>query len=142
VSGSSFLLLLHAQESLIAAARRLVEQGDTGPAVVVAETAVEYEVGGVLSRYLRAAGVSPDVTELVVQSLPRTPDSARLLKAFKLITGHPLTDAPGWSEYQRLLPLRHSFVHRAEAVGRQDADAFIDAADQVSQYVAKFAEGV
>jgi hypothetical protein len=76
------------QERLIDAARRLAEQGDTGPAVIVAEAAVEVEITLVLTRYLTQLGkLSPDTADVLIDALPDAPDHGRVKRAFKSITG-------------------------------------------------------
>src|SRR5262249_58450076 len=115
--------------------------GPDAPACVAPEASLEPAIKPLLVGYMSANGLAPEDAEARLRKLPDTPTSADLQKAFQSNTGHPLPELPGWDTYERLLEVRHEYVHWAKAVSPEDAVAFVAAVDELSDYIVAMAEG-
>ena len=117
----------------------MVDEGHYGPAVVIAQAAVEVGVAMAVSFGLRSSGV-PDALQTWIKGgavRPWSPDNPRLRKLWTALTGGDLlTEAEGWDAYTVGVKLRHGFVHRAEEVPKDEAEQFIDVAQRIIAHVA------
>ena len=126
------------RRQLFAAARSMLDDGHFGPAVVVAQAAVEVGMETAISFGLRAGEV-PDALQTWIEDETVTswsPANDRVQKLWTALTGDRLTAADGWETYKVGVSLRHGFVHRAQEVPKDDAEGFIDAAQRVVAHVA------
>jgi hypothetical protein len=133
-----FNLAAVTREHLFAAARSLLDEGHAGPAVVVAQAAVEVGVETAVSFALRASEV-PDALQTWIEDETVTswsPVNRRVQKLWTALTRDTLTGADGWETYSAGVNLRHGFVHRAQEVPNDGAEQFIEAAQKVVAHVA------
>jgi hypothetical protein len=127
----SLLILFNsaARRSLFAAARGLLDDGHNGPAVAVAQTAVEVAFESAIDLAL-AATPTPEplktwITDKRVRGRSWDPASDRLQDLWEALTADKITAADGWSEYKRGTDARHAFVHRGNPPSPAEAEAFI-----------------
>lgn len=123
---------------LFEAARSMLDEEHYGPAVVVAQAAVEVGVETAISFGLRASEV-PDALQTWIEDETVTswsPVNQRVRKLWTALTGDTLTEADGWEAYKVGVNLRNGFAHRAQAVPKDAAEQFIDAAQRVVAHVA------
>ena len=123
---------------LFASARSMLDDGHYGPAVVVAQTAVEVGMEAAVAYGLRAGQV-PDAlqtwieNETVITWSPRNP---RVQLLWQALTDDTITAANGWEAYTVGVKRRHEFVHRATDVPKDEAEQFISAAEQIVAHIA------
>ena len=130
----SFNLRAVSGAHLFEAARSMVEEEHYGPAVVVAQAAVE--VGFETSIYfaLQMREVPESLQDWIEQRSTIgswSPDQTRVKRLWTALTGDRIGEARGWAAYKEGLDARHRFVHRAGMVTREQAEGFIDAAEQI-----------
>jgi hypothetical protein len=123
------------QVHVFEAARSMVEQEHHGPAVVVAQAAIEVAVETCVYFAMQMRDVYEPIQEWIDQRSTITswsPDgNPRVQRLWTALTGDRITTAPGWTAYAEGLKARHRFVHRAGIVTREQAEGFIAAAEQV-----------
>lgn len=127
------------REGLFNAARRLSSEGDHGPAIVVAQTAVEVE----FERAIDVALLNSDTADQLREWLTKTRDVARtweptdkrLQRLWRALTGDVITDATGWHDYKVGVTVRNGFIHRGEVVSEDRAKTFIAAAEQIAVHM-------
>lgn len=143
----SLLLLFRShgevRSSLFDAARNLSAQEHHGPAVVVAQSAVEVGFESAIDIALTQSGTPDTLREWIVASRVAgrswAPTNERLQGLWRAITGDVITEAPGWSEYRAGTSARHDFVHRAVPVSAEQAAAFIAGAELLADHVLRVA---
>jgi HEPN domain-containing protein len=102
--------------------------------VVLAQTACEVYVRDVLERSAAQLG---DVAIESVRRLPSTNlDNEEVRRVFHELTGYtPPQDTEWWREYQAHVQRRHRIVHAGARVTRQDAEASIEAAKALIDFL-------
>jgi hypothetical protein len=123
---------------LFAAARSMVDEEHYGPAVVIAQAAVEVGMESAISFGLRVGEV-PDALQTWIEESTVgtwTPTNERVQRLWKALTDDSITAADGWEAYKVGVNLRHGFVHRAQAVPKDGAEQFIDAVEKVVAHIA------
>lgn len=123
---------------LFEAARALIGDDEPrGPALVVAQSAVEVAFETTIDFALQMRSVHDPLREWVSTTAVRSwsPTSDHVKTLWAALTGDTITDAASWSAYRTGVKLRNDFVHRAAAVARDDAEAFVDAAEQLVEHV-------
>jgi hypothetical protein len=133
-----FNLAAITRRHLFAAARSMVDEEHYGPAVVVAQAAVEVGMETAISFGLRAGEV-PDALQTWIEESTIgtwTPTNGRVQRLWLAITDDAITAADGWEVYKVGVNLRHGFVHRAQDVPKEGAEQFIAAAEKVVAHIA------
>jgi hypothetical protein len=118
---------------LFQAARSLNREGHPGPAVVVAQAAVEVGVERAVGVALEVRDVPEDLREWIESSTTRSwsPTNRNVRRLWKALVGYELGSMEGWSEYEAGVAHRHRFAHRAGLVTEEQAEAFIADAERV-----------
>jgi hypothetical protein len=115
------LLLQSVERTLLNTARVVVKDGHPGPAVVVAETAVEVAMEASIGQHLASSGTSAGLREWITApgALGRSysPKSKRIQGLWTAVTGDEFQRAPWWSDYLKLVDARNEFVHSAMPPG-------------------------
>jgi hypothetical protein len=126
------------QRHLFAAARSMVDEEQYGPAVVIAQAAVEIGMGRAISYGLSAGKASDALQTWIEKSTVGTwtPANKRVQRLWQALTEDAVTAADGWEAYKVGLSLRHGFVHRAKDVPEDGAKQFIDAAEKIVAHIA------
>lgn len=108
-----------------------------GPAVVIAQSAVEVTFEGSIDMILFARSTHDPLRRWVTRKTARTwsPTNKSLQALWLALTDDTITEAPGWKDYADGIDLRHDVVHRAIPVSRDEAERFIDAADQLIGHI-------
>ena len=128
---------------LFDAARSLSAEGHPGPAVVVAQTAVEVGFEKAVEFALRvteATDVLLVLTGTDLQGRSWTPTSKRLQRLWRSLTNDVLTDTPEWESYKLGTRAVHGFVHQAVPVSPEQAESFIAAAKRLTEHMAEALE--
>jgi hypothetical protein len=123
---------------LFAAARSLIGDDEPrGPALVVAQSAVEVAFETAIDFALQMRDVHDPLREWVNTTAVRSwsPTSENVKTLWAALTGDTITEAASWSTYRSGVKLRNAFVHRASAVPRDEAEAFVDASEQLVEHV-------
>jgi HEPN domain-containing protein len=102
--------------------------------VVLAQTACEVYVRDVLERSAAQLG------DAAIESVTRLPgtnlDNEEVRRVFHELTGYtPPQDTEWWREYQAHVQRRHRIVHAGARVTRQDAEASIEAAKALIDFL-------
>jgi hypothetical protein len=120
---------------LFEAARSLI--GDDEPRGVVAQSAVEVAFETAIDFALQMRDVHDPLREWIITTPVRSwsPENERVQTLWAALTGDAVTQAASWSSYKAGVKWRHAFVHRASAVPRDQAEAFVDAAEQLVEHV-------
>jgi len=120
---------------LFDAARALIGADEPrGPALVVAQAAVEVGMETAIDFALQLRDVNDPLREWVVDDSIRSwspANNKRVQRLWTALTGDTLTDAPSWAAYAEGIRWRHAFVHRAAAVPKEQAEGFVTAAEQL-----------
>jgi hypothetical protein len=123
---------------LFDAARSLIGTAEPrGPALVVAQAAVEVGVETAIDFALQLHEVSDPVREWIGTSAIRSwsPNNERVRHLWTALTGDKLSQAPSWAAYKEGLKRRDAFVHRTAGVSEQEAESFITAAEQLLAHI-------
>jgi hypothetical protein len=70
-----------------------------------------------------------------------SPENDRVQTLWKSLTDDTITQAPSWSEYKKGVKRRHDFAHWASPVSRDEAEAFVDAAEQLVEHIVQVMAG-
>lgn len=128
---------------LWAAARSLIRDDEPrGPALVVAQSAVEVGIETAIDFALQMRKVYDPLREWVIISPVRSwsPNNPQVRALWTALTGDSLTQAASWRDYKEGLKWRDAFVHRASGVPREQAERFVDAAEQLIGHVVQVME--
>ena len=122
---------------LFEAARSLIGTAEPrGPALVVAQAAVEVGVETAIDFALQLRDVHDPLREWVGKSVTSwSPTNKRVQGLWTALTGDEISAAPGWAAYKEGTKWRHAFVHRAMGVSEEQAASFITAAEQVVDHI-------
>jgi hypothetical protein len=124
---------VHRWELFVAAGELVGPAEPRGPALVVAQAAVEVGVEKAIDFALQLRGVYDPLAEWVLEEPINSwsPANKLVQRLWKALTGDVLTDAPTWASYATGIQRRHDFVHRAAAVSEHEAKQFLTAAEQL-----------
>jgi hypothetical protein len=125
---------------LFESARALIgDEEPRGPALIVAQAAVEVACETMIDFAMQMRQVYEPlrqwVTEVPVRSW--SPQNDRVQSLWKALTDDTITQAPSWSAYAKGVKRRHDFAHWASPVSREEAEAFVDAAEQFVEHMAQ-----
>jgi hypothetical protein len=134
---SLIVLLQSAEETLLDAARELLQQRQFGPAVVVAQTACEVELEAALSELLQKKGLEPALADWIRRNRGQnySPANDRVRELWAALTADDLTKVDVWPDYKRLVALRHEFVHAGEPISEDDGRAFFAVVVKLVQHI-------
>jgi hypothetical protein len=124
---------VHRWELFVAAGELVGPAEPRGPALVVAQAAVEVGVEKAIDFALQLRGVYDPLAVWVLEEsiYSWSPHNKRVQRLWKALTSDVLSDAPSWANYATGLQRRHDFVHRAAAVSEQEAKQFLTAAEEL-----------
>ena len=124
----------------------MLDAGHYGPAVVIAQSAVEVGMARAISFGL--SGDVPDALQTWIEE-PATvgttwsPRNPRVKDLWTAVTGDTITEADGWPTYKPLVKeLRHGSFTKPDPVPKDDAEQFIDAAAKVVTHIARVMSAV
>ena len=104
-----------------------------GPALIVAQAAVEVGVERLIDFALQVREVYDPLREWVVdESITSwSPANTRVLALWTALTGDTLTANRWWTAYDEGRQLRNVFAHRLVGVSQEQAKSFVTAAEQL-----------
>ena len=123
---------------LFASARSLIgSEEPRGPALVVAQTAVEVGFETAIDFAMKMRLTYDPLREWVVSVPVRSwsPNNHNVRKLWAALTGDEIAQASSWTAYKEGLKWRDSFVHGASGVPREQAEGFVNAAEQLVEHV-------
>jgi hypothetical protein len=135
VSGSSSFSTL--ARRLLEDARRLIEQGHPGPAVVVAHTACEVRAEQAMARFFEKRGLA----SLQEAMRPEYGPDGNLAKKqarrfYSALTGDLIeAKVRHWSRFEESRKLRNKVVHRGEIATGEDARRACAAVEEVLNHL-------
>jgi hypothetical protein len=139
--GTPMLLITPASHHLLAHSRTLAAEGHHQFAVVFAHAACELHTEFELIRMLDRR---PDkvLSQLVLpeEHEIKSLANARVRRVYVALTGDNPEDAGWWAEWCRSRRDRHAVAHSGAQMGRAQADAAIDVADQYIKHVTEKVE--
>lgn len=120
---------------LLTLARKLIDDGEFGIAVVVAHVACEVATERTLTDAFAARGVSyleDSVTELLSgYSLAND----RIRKLYRALTGDQIEQAPFWAKFKASATRRNNVVHSSASVTKADANESHQAATDLVDHM-------
>jgi hypothetical protein len=122
------------QVELFRVASQLVAQGHYGPAVVIAQAAVELVFEASIEYLLRTREVDAPLRKWVARRSTVgswSPMNDRIEGLWEAMTGDQIREALAWKDYKASIEFRHGFAHRGIAVTQEQAEGFIDAAERL-----------
>jgi hypothetical protein len=125
---------------LFESARALIgDEEPRGPALIMAQAAVEVAFETMIDFALQMRQVYEPLREWAITVPVRSwsPDNDRARSLWKSLTGDTITDAPSWPDYKKGIKRRHDFAHWASPVSRDEAEAFVGAAEQLVEHMAQ-----
>jgi hypothetical protein len=120
-------------QKLLSLARRLIDEGEFGVAVVVAHMACEIATERTLSEAFAAKGI-PDL-EVAVRDFfsGNSLGNDRIRKLYTALTGDDIAKAPFWQKFKLSAQKRGSIAHSSITVTKAEAeDSYIAARDLVA----------
>ena len=123
---------------LFAAARELIgDEEPRGPALVVAQAAVEVGFETAIDFAMQMRLTYDPLHEWVISAPVRSwsPNNHNVQLLWSALTGNTITQAASWKAYKEGLKWRDAFVHRLSGVPREQAEGFVDAAEQLVKHV-------
>ena len=128
---------------LFEAARDLVRQAHPGPAVIVAQAAVEVGVETAIAFGLTARDVLEPLHDWIDTTVNSwSPTNERVQGLWRAVTGDKLSDVSSWVDYAAGVKARHAFAHQARTVTQEQAERFIAAAERVIAHVLNMIESL
>ena len=122
---------------LLGRARELLRQGAPGPAVVVAQSAVEVLVDGVIGQRLQARDVGGFLRAHImgmIRTYTLNDDKTQAL--WLELTGDRINQlGPLWLRYRNHLNRRHEFVHRGADVSDTDAAESLEVVNAMIEHI-------
>jgi hypothetical protein len=125
---------------LFESARALIgDEEPRGPALIVAQAAVEVACETMIDFAMQMRQVYDPLRQWAAAVSVRSwsPDNDRVQSLWKALTDDMITQAPSWSAYKKGLKRRHDFAHWASPVSSDEAEAFVDAAEQLVEHMAQ-----
>lgn len=122
---------------LFEAARALIgDEEPRGPALIVAQAAVEVAFETMIDFAMQMRLVHDPLREWVGTTAIRSwsPESDRVQSLWTALTGDEVTQTASWSSYRAGLKRRHAFAHGAAPVPREQAEEFVEAAEQLVEH--------
>jgi hypothetical protein len=123
---------------LFESARLLIgDEEPRGPALIVAQAAVEVAFETMIDFAMQMRQVYDPLREWATTVPVRSwsPENARTQSLWRALTGDTITKAPSWSGYKNGVKRRHDFAHWASPISRDEAEAFVDAAEQLVEHM-------
>jgi hypothetical protein len=125
---------------LFDSARALIgDEEPRGPALIVAQAAVEVACETMIDFAIQMRQVHEPLGRWLSTVPVRlwSPNDERVQSLWKALTGDTITQAPSWGDYKKGLKRRHDFAHWASPVSRDEAEAFVSAAEQLVEHMAQ-----
>lgn len=132
------------QRHLFESARSLIgDKEPRGPALIVAQAAVEVAFETVIDFAMQMRLVHDPLREWITTTAVRSwsPENDRVQSLWTALTGDTITQASSWSSYKTGVKRRHAFAHGAAPVSREQAESFVDAAEQLVEHVVQVMAG-
>ncbi len=110
-----------------------------GPALIVAQAAVEVAFETMIDFAMQMRQVYDPLREWASKVPVRSwsPENERVQSLWKALTDDTIAQAPSWSAYKKGVKRRHDFAHWASPVSRDEAEAFVGAAEQLVEHMAQ-----
>jgi hypothetical protein len=137
---SLLVLLQSAERTLLDTSRVLLADNHFGPAVVVAQTAVEVAMEASIGERLASSGTPDALREWITARDQRgrsySPASERIQRLWTALTGDEVQKAPWWSDYIKLVRARDAFVHSGAPPGdRADVSTMLEGAAAAVEHI-------
>ena len=124
-------------QKLLSLARRLIDEGEFGVAVVVAHMACEIATERALSEAFAAKGI-PDLEDTVTDLFSgNSLANPRIRKLYTALTGDEIANAPFWQKFRLSAERRNSITHSSITVAKAEAEILYMAARDLVAHLKK-----